>query len=169
MPRMLKDCQIIDLRHSKLQLPDDPKEAKKVEAEMWQTYEFEFEKRVYCDWHNRGIRPPFWFTWCCYSPVNNYRDLYEWKVMYGYTPTQKGVDPFWPEGVMPDENGYFVNGDLVSVRRPLLVHLQEELEKQARTKRGARERLEQFHAHKKAHKGAIPEEMFQELLGNLPE
>lgn len=168
MPRMLKDCIIVDLRHSELLLPSDPKEAKKVQGHMDETCEFQFVKKVYVDYYNRGIRPPYWFTWCRYSKTNDYRDLYEWKVMYGYTPVQKGIDPYWPDGVMPDENGFFVVGDLISVKRNLIDHLQESLENQARTRRGARERLEQFHEHKKAHHGAIPEDMFQELMGNLP-
>jgi len=165
--RMLDKMPIIDLRFSKLKLPEDPKEAEAAKKRMYETCHFVFERKAYADYYDRTRRSPYFFSWCRYDRRSEFRDLFEWKTE-GWTEIQRGEDPFWPEGCPPNEKGHFTSGDLIAVKRPLLDHIQEQLEQQAQSRGGARERLEKFHQARKAQGGAIPEAMFQELLGNLP-
>lgn len=168
MPGYLQGIKIVDLRHSELDLPENKNDAGKVKALMFETGEFAFKKKVYINFFDKGRRPPYWFTWCRYSPNNNYRDLYEWKVEWGYTPVNRDTDPFWPEPVAPNAEGNYVRGDLILVKIPLADHLKRKLEEQAVSNLGARAKLKQFNAAMRRSGAELPPEMIDRLMGELP-
>ena len=165
--RPLENMQFIDLRFSELDLPDDPKKAEIAKREMIQSCRFKFKRKAYVDYYDKTRRAPYYFSWGPYDKKQDFRGLFEWE-MDGWTKVQQGIDPYWPEGCPPSADGFFTNGDLIAMKRPLLEHIEEQLRQQAMSRRGARERLERFHRARKAQGGGIPEEMFQELLGDLP-
>lgn len=168
MTMIITDIKIVDMRHSELDLPQDEEKAKKAKAHMDETGEYKFTKKVYVNFYDKGRRPPYWFTWCRYSEKNNYMDLYEWKMTWGYTPVNRDEDPFWPEPTAPNGEGNYVVGDVILVKVKLIDHLKRKLEEQAMSSRGARAKLQQFNATMKKAGGALPDEMLEKLMGDLP-
>lgn len=167
----LDEVKIVDKRFSELELPKNPEEAKRAKIRMEKTGEYRFSKKVYINFYDKGRRPPYWFTWCRYSPNNNYQDLYEWKMTWGYIPVNRDTDPFWPEPIAPNPEGNYVLGDLILVRINLIDHIQRKLQEQSISSKGARAKLSQFNAAMKRAPGgsaALPEAMLEKLMGDLP-
>jgi len=171
MPAYLQGVKLVDLRNSELDLPEDKKSAEKVKALMYETGEFKFKpgKKMYVNFYDEGRRPPYWFTWCRYSETNNYRDLYEWKQQWGYSPVNRDNDPFWPEPVPPNPDGHYVVGDVILVKVPLVNHLKRVLEERAISNLGARAKLKQFNATMRQSGASLPPDMIEQMMGGLPE
>jgi hypothetical protein len=170
MTMIITDIRIVDMRYSELDLPSDPEKAKITKAHMEKTGEYKFKdgKKVYVNFYDKGRRPPYWFTWCRYSDKNNYMDLYEWRMTWGYTPVNRDEDPFWPEPTAPNPEGHYVVGDVILVKVNLIDHLKRRLEEQSMSSRGARAKLQQFNSAMKRAKGALPDDMLEKLMGDLP-
>ncbi len=152
----LQDIKVIDLRFSEVdKKKSNPKEGS-----------YEFKKKVYVDFKgNKEARPNYWFTWCRYDPVNNYRELREWKIMWGYTPVNIDTDPYWPESVPPDVNGNYVFGDLILVKCRLIDYLKRQLEDMQRSKSASQAKLDGWQAQMEKAGASIPESMIKELVG----
>ena len=152
----LQDIKLIDMRFSIWdKKKSDPKEGS-----------YEFDKKVYVDFMgNKEARPDVWFTWCRYDPSNNYRELREWKIMWGYTPVNIDTDPYWPESVPPDVNGNYVFGDLILVKCRLIDYLKRQLEDLKRSKSASQAKLDGWQAQMEKAGASIPESMIQELIG----
>ncbi len=152
----LQDIKVIDLRFSEVdKKKSNPKEGS-----------YEFKKKVYVDFKgNKEARPDVWFTWCRYDPVNNYRELRVWKIMWGYTPVNIDTDPYWPESVPPDASGNYVFGDLILVKCRLIDYLKRQLEDMQRSKSASQAKLDGWQAQMEKAGASIPESMIKELVG----
>lgn len=160
--------KFVFLPKSDLLLPDNPKEAEAEKQRMIETGEYEFEKQVFVDYHVPDLRPKHWLTWCRYWQPNGFRELYEQKTLYGYKEVKAEDFLYWPLGIPVNNSGHYVAGDLILVQRSLLRHLQEEFERRARTRGGARSKILEFNEKMKAGKGQLPTDMFEELIADLP-
>lgn len=152
----LQDIKVIDLRFSEWdKKKSNPKEGS-----------YEFSKKVYVDFKGiKEARPDVWFTWCRYDSVNNYRELREWKIMWGYTPVKRDTDPYWPESIPPDSNGNYVFGDLILVKCRLIDYLKRQLEDMKRSKSAPQAKLDGWKTEMEKQGASIPESMIQELIG----
>ena len=151
----ISDIKIVDLSFSKW----DEKKSNPQDGE------YEFDEKVYIDMYgNKESRPPWFFTWCRYSPQNNYREFREWKVT-GYTAVNVDEDKYWPEPLPPNENGHYVFGDVILVKRKLIDELKERLERQTMSKGAAAARLRDWQEKMEREGAAIPESMVKDLLG----
>ena len=132
--KYLPDIKVIDLRYSEWD-----KEKSKPRAGR-----YVFTKKVYVSWGAEGRVPPWWFSWCRYDPRSNYRELMEWQADYNATPVVFNEDPYWPETIAVNTEGYYQNGDVVLVKSPLIEHLERRLEEKRLTEGGGYKKLQQF-------------------------
>lgn len=106
----LQEMKIVDLRTSKW----DKAKSHPDKADYF------FTEKKYINYRgDRAAIPPFKFVWNRYNARDNYRDVRDWQTKYKasfVTPE----DGFWPEGVAPNESGYYVEGDLVLMKIPIL-------------------------------------------------
>ena len=151
----LSDIKIVDLRFSKWDK----------EKSNPQDGDYVFEEKKYIDMYgNKEARPPWYFTWCRYDPRNDYREFREWKVS-GYSAVQVDDEEYWPEPLAPNENGHYVFGDVICVKRPLIDELKYRMEKQSRNT-SARSKIEAFQEQMSRDGVGVPDSVLRELLGS---
>lgn len=122
MTLTLADIIKVDIKHSKGAVKNDDN--------TWT-----FEEPVKVNYMDKSRRPEYYYTWARYDKENNFRDLNYWKHALSY----KLVDPETEEDVHPlgcsIEDGYYVFGDAVFVKVPLLTHLERLVENAERGKK----------------------------------
>lgn len=152
----LSQIKIVDLRFSKWDKEtSDPSDGR-----------YEFSEKEYIDYHGKTKARPDWhFSWCRYDSRNNYRELRDWRIMWGYTPVKLDKDPYWPEPVPPDESGNYVLGDLILVKRRLIDELKDRVEKLKRSKGAGKAKLDDWQAKMEKQGASIPQSMVDELMG----
>jgi hypothetical protein len=92
---------------------------------------YDFKKIVY--YKNKDFRDgyihPYKLKWCMYSEKEYPRPfatLDEWKVKYKHAMTEVDIkDDYVPEGVRPNANGHYIDGDLILVKIPIELHMAE--------------------------------------------
>ncbi len=151
----LSDIKIVDLRFSKWDKEkSNPKDGK-----------YDFDKKAYVDMYGtKETRPPWFFTWCRYDPRNNYMEFRDWKIS-GYSAVQFDEDKYWPEPLSPNENGHYVFGDVIAVKRPLIDELKYRIEKQRRST-SAKSKIAAFQEKMASDGAGIPDSMLRDLLGS---
>jgi len=107
----LSEIKIVDLEHS-----DWDKEKSNREKG-----EYVFRQKEYIDYSTRTRRPPWFFTWVLNTPHDNYKDVRDHKIKWGFTYVTTD-DPYWPEGLEP-VNGHYEYGDVVLMKCPLINEL----------------------------------------------
>lgn len=110
----LGQVKVIDLRHS---VWDEKKSNRK-------KGDYVITKKAYVrDLYHSPMRSPWWFRWIRNEPTNRFREVRDAQID-GYTFVSLD-DPYWPEGVTPDEasEGHYTFGDVVLMKRPLLDEL----------------------------------------------
>ncbi|MCK9597891.1 MAG: hypothetical protein M0R06_02550 [Sphaerochaeta sp.] len=150
----LADIKIVDLKTSvvdeKLSKPKDGN--------------YEFKSKKYIDYKGRSGRPDYWFTWIRHEPSNNFRE--EREARYNsYTYVVQGVDPYWPEPLVPDAEGHYVYGDVVLMKRPLLTELDARI-KNAELSRGmAKAKVNAFNNALIGENAELSDKMIKSILG----
>ena len=177
----LPDAKTIDMNASKLAIDEkitelqksgkNKAELEKAKAEKKRQKEngdYEFTEMKYVDYKgDREARPPYWFTWCRWEPANNYLELREWKAKWNYTPVNVDEDNYWPFGLAPNSAGEYTFGDLIFVKCPLIDYLKKRQVDVNMSRGGAKAKLKKFHTDMNKAGGAIPEDMMDEMLGEL--
>lgn len=123
--------------------------------------DYDFNKRVLMSFRDNERIPPYFFTWVRYEPSNNYREFREAKVK-GWRPVLKGED-FWPSPLPPDENGYYLAGDVIFMRKSLKDYIMEKIEKQQRNINLAEDKLRAFNDELKSMGASIPDGVAEEF------
>ena len=152
---MLRDYKLVDLRRSKLKKGTDRKKG---------IYKFEPNGKVYVSWKDPATRPPDYIKWNRNAPY----DISRWEIKWGYSFVTI-EDPYWPEGLKPNEEGNYVyQTDMVLVKCPLENYVnkrKKEIEKSEMAS-GAKRREFQELARKSG--GALGEALEQRIFGSLP-
>jgi len=105
----IQDMKLVDLRMSKW----DKEKSDPAKGDYFFT-----EKRYINYRGDRAAAPPFKFIWARYNPIDNFRDMRDWKTRY--KASEVGLnDPYWPEGVAP-QNGKYIEGDAILMKVPIL-------------------------------------------------
>jgi len=164
----------IDAKITELQKKKDEKskglleKAKTEKKRQKTTGDYEFIEKKYVDFMgSKSARPPYWFTWCRYEPTNNYRELSSWKARWNYSTVNMDEDNYLPEGIVPNGEGNYTDGDLILVKCPLIDHLRRRKLEVDVSKGGARAKLEKFHSDMQRSGAAIPDEEAERMLGDL--
>jgi len=133
MPRFLSDIRIVDISHSEWdKKASDPKHGKYV-----------FTVKNYINYHEKARRPELFFSWCHYNPRDGLIGVRDWQVKFNYRYITIN-DPYWPEGLAPDEDGKYVFGDVVLMARPLVEELKDRIDNQNMANLAAGRKLEAF-------------------------
>ncbi|HUW46173.1 MAG TPA: hypothetical protein VMW50_10320 [Dehalococcoidia bacterium] len=180
--------RIIDFRHSRFDVDEEiakiniglktAKAEKKAELEERRkvllaekekqmiTADYKLTQKNYIDYLGvKTSRPPYFFSWCRYEELDNYRDLKMWKHEKGFVPVMVG-DGFAPEGVEPEGGKYFY-GDLIFVRRPLDRQLSERLMEIKLAKNAVSDRFKKFQSDMKAEGAEVRDEDLADLKAGL--
>jgi hypothetical protein len=116
----LQEINIVDLKNSKWDREkSDPTKGK---------YVFLPNKKRYIDYRgDSGARPPFKFIWNRYNPYSQppYKDIAEWQAKWKCELVKASDEDYWPEGVMPNQDGAYTNGDVILMKMPLEEYLQK--------------------------------------------
>lgn len=150
----LQDIKFVDLRHS-----DWDKEKSKRE-----TGEYIFDNKVYLKYRKN---PAFHLAWCRYNPHSTppYADLWEWQVMWGYTPVTT-MDDYWPEGIPPNADGKYVNGDLILVKTPMKNYLKKRADEMGASENASKAIINQFYNESKAMGMDVSKDTLQQILSS---
>lgn len=132
-------------------------------------YRFKEDQKHYINYGAPGTRPEYWFSWCRYEPTNGFRDLNEWRHLYGYVPVDPDADPYWPESVEVNAAGHYQFGDLVLVKCPLLRHLERRFLDIRLAMGGAKKKIEEFNRQMLREGGGLDERELLKILGEEPE
>ena len=150
----LGDIKTIDLKNSvvdeKLSKPEDGN--------------YVFKSKRYVAYNGSGPRPDWWFRWIRHEANNGFREEREARVE-GYSYVQSGVDPYWPESVPPDGDGHFVYGDVVLMKRPLMMELDARLENARLSKGMAQAKINAFKSKLHEEAADIPQGLIDEMIG----
>lgn len=126
--------------------------------------QYEFDSKKYIDYKGRAGRPDYWFQWIRHEPSNGFREEREARYNH-YTYVVKGVDPYWPEPLVADAEGHYVYGDVVLMKRPLLVEVNERL-KNAELSRGmAKAKVNAFKNALIGENADLSDKMIESILG----
>ncbi len=120
---------------------------------------YKFKKKVYVDYYGiTAPAPEHYLKWIRYDQTNNYRESRDMAAAMNYAYVKAGEDPYWPEGVGPNPDGYYVYGDLVLMKVPLKDYLVQRFEAIQQSKRGKNEAVARFEAEVEASGSSVPRE-----------
>ena len=111
----------------------------------------------------QGYIHPFKIKWCKYSEQDYPRPfatLHKWKISFKAEVLTIG-DDYWPEGMTPDAEGKYVDGDLVCVKIPIEEHVKTRKEAVRRSDEYARNVRTQFDDEMKKEGADIPKEWIE--------
>lgn len=129
--------------------------------------EYGFTKKAYINYESPDSVPRHHVAWCRYEPRNNYRELNEWKIKWGYTPVKADDFDYVAEGIPPNGTGYFVLGDLILVKTELIIYLRQRAKDIEISQRMAKGKgLRSFHELMKQQGASIPESTWDEIKGD---
>jgi len=150
----LQDIKLVDLKASKWdKAKSEPKKG---------TYVFSDKKYVDSKHPDASMRPQWKFLWNRYSPVDNYRDVRDWEIKWGFSFLTTD-DPYWPEGVPPDAEGKYVFGDLVMMKCPILNWIRKRKREIEASERAPEASKRAFMQEAKNHGIDVTEEVLEEM------
>ena len=130
-----------------------------------------FNKKVY--YKNRDFKEgyihPFKLKWCKYTEYDYPRPFatYDlWQKRYKATPVVIG-DDYWPEDERPDNEGKYVDRDLVLVKIPIEVHIEHRKRAVQKSEMQSRSVKKQFVDETKKAGIDIPEEVIDEEIERM--
>ncbi len=152
---LLSDVKIIDKRFSQYdEKKSDPKKGK-----------YAWIKKEYVDKRKFDKNKEWKLWWAPYDPELNLKKYYAWKAKLQYEPVDAVKDNFVADGAIINDSDWWVFGDLVLVKMPLLDYLQKKEMERKLTTRGGREEILAFQDQMKAQGAALPDSMIEEFLG----
>lgn len=127
----LRDIQLIDLRRSKLKRGADPKKG---------IYKFEPNGKIYVSWKDPATRPPHYVKWNRNTPY----DVERWRTLWDYSEVTI-EDPYWPEGIKPNEEGHYVYAtDMILMKCPLERYVEKRKKEIMKSELASRAKLKEF-------------------------
>lgn len=76
---------------------------------------YTFKKKVYVSWNDPATRPQHYVKWNRNTPY----DVEGWRTKWNYSEVTIN-DPYWPEGVKPNQEGHYVyRTDMILMKCPL--------------------------------------------------
>jgi hypothetical protein len=127
----LRDIKLVDLRRSKLKRSSNPKKG---------IYEFEPGGKVYISWKDSATRPPHYVKWNRNTPY----DIARWKTLWDYSEVTI-EDPYWPEGMKPNEEGHYVYAtDMILMKCPLENYVEKRKKEILKSEMASRAKLKEF-------------------------
>jgi hypothetical protein len=148
----IQDIHFVDLKNSSIDEKATDREKGK----------YAFKKKVYLRYkHN----PDYYLAWCRYTPHTTppYADMWEWETRWGYTPVTT-ADNYWPEGVPPNADGKYVNGDTILMKVPMIDHLKRRAGEIAASENASKGILNQFRNESRAMGVDLDEATLQGIL-----
>ena len=150
---LLRDIKLVDLQRSKLKRGTDPEKG---------IFKFEPNGKVYVSWKDPATRPQHYVKWNRNTPY----DIEGWKIKWNYSyVTTK--DPYWPEGIKPNQSGHYVyRTDMVLMKCPLADYVakrKKEIEKSELAVGAKRREYEQMVKQKGAQVVSIEKRILSEL------
>ncbi len=166
--RSLRDINAHILDMSKSTWEDETGAEKSLDVATWNKdvrvileKDLQLKTKVYYDAHSK---PKHWLWWCRWDPPKNI----EYKTAKNTLPASAVTvdrDPYWPEGMEPSAQGFFIHGDLILMKRPYVDHLKDEISRLKRSKVGAKSAMDEFKELAKR-EGAGLTDQEQEALGS---
>lgn len=99
-----------------------------------------FKNKVYISWRDPATRPPHYVKWNRNTPY----DVEGWKVKWNYSEVTI-EDPYWPEGVKPNEEGHYVyRTDMILMKCPLENYVEKRKKEIMRSEMASRAKLKEF-------------------------
>lgn len=126
---------------------------------------YDFEEKVYINYKRQQSRPDHWLIWVRNYPERPEFDEFRYLKSSGYQPVRVEDKLYWPEGLTPNENGYYTIGDLILMQYPLLSYVREQVEAEALTTKGGRAKLEEIESQIARDGGALPPEVADKFFG----
>ena len=152
---MLRDYKLVDLRRSKIDKKrSDPKKG---------IFKFEPNGKVYVSWKDAATRPPHYIKWNRNEPYAVSR----WEIKWGYSNVTI-EDPYWPEGLKPNEEGNYVyQTDMILVKCPLENYVEKRKKEIAKSELASAAKRKEFQDLAAKSGGALGKELEQRIYGEL--
>ena len=153
MGRLSKDIKVVDLKRSKVNWDkSDPKKGK---------YVFEPNGKKYIDYNSDASALPDHKVQPC---RNHPYDIDSWKYTHDYDFVTWEDKLYWPEGLVPNEEGHYVFKDLIWMQCPAMLYAERkrrEIEKAAGARKAA---IRQFESDAKKDGVGIDSQTLADLL-----
>ena len=144
--------RIIDLRYSKIdETKSDPKKGRFFGQKVY--YSTKGKKLADCPW---------WFAFCHQDREG--QEPNKWIVLMGYDFVEPG-DKFIPDGVPLNAEGHYQVGDVVLMKQPMRLHLEQKLERYKMEENQAQAIKDKFKAEAKRDGVQVNEEEIAKMLG----
>ena len=148
----LQELKLVDLNHSIIDKDNSKPEIG----------QYEFVEKKYVTYQDPEVRPTWYFSWCRYVPQNNYAEFNEWKWHWKFSKVVV-EDGFWPEGLAPDANGAYTNGDLILVKCPLSEYIKRRKHEIGLSEKSTKAVLDRFKNETKAAGVNLDESLIRSL------
>ena len=152
---MLRDYKLVDLRRSKLKRGTDPKKG---------IFKFEPNGKVYVSWKDSATRPPHYVKWNRNEPYA----ISRWETLWNYSNVTI-EDPYWPEGLKPNEEGNYVyQNDMILVKCPLQDYVEKRKKEIRKSEMASAAKRREFEDIARKAGGAIGAALEQRIFSELP-
>jgi hypothetical protein len=152
---LLQDVRIIDKRYSQF-------DAKKSDPDKGQ---YCWIKKEYIDGRRFDKNKEWKLWWAPYDVENNLKKYWAWKAKLQFEPVNVKKDPFVADGAIVNDTDWWVFGDLVLVKMPLLDYLMKKDAERRISKKGGKSELMSFYEQTKAQGAALPDNIIDDLMG----
>lgn len=154
---LLQDVRIIDKRFSQFdEKKSDPKKG-----------QYTWIKKEYVD-KRKFDKNKEWKLWLArYDVDSNLKQYWAWKAKLQFEPcvATDPSNPFVLDGGVVSSEGWWIFGDLVLVKMPLLDYLMMRERNMKISKKGGTSELMAFYEQTKAHGAALPDSIIDDLMG----
>ena len=151
---LLREVKLVDLRRSKVKKGSDPKKG---------LYKFEPGGKVYVSWKDPSIRPPHYVKWNRNTPF----DVESWKIKWNYSYVTI-EDPYWPEGIKPNEEGHYVyQTDMVLMKCPLEDYVKKRTKEIEKSELASRAKRREFEDMARKVGGSLGKSLEERIFGEL--
>ena len=128
---LLSEIQLIDKTRSKLKKGSDPKKG---------IYKFEPGGKIHVSWKDPATRPSHYVQWNRNTPY----DVESWRIKWNYSEVTI-EDPYWPEGIKPNEQGHYVYAtDMILMKCPLEDYVKKRKKEIMKSEMASRAKLREF-------------------------
>ena len=152
---LLQDVKIIDKRFSQF-------DAKKSEPKKGK---YTWIKKEYIDGRKFDKNKEWKLWWSPYDVDNNLKKYWAWKAKLQFEPIDAVEDNFVADGAIISSEGWWVFGDLVLVKMPLLDYLMRKDAERRISSKGGKSELMSFYEQTRAQGAALPDNIIDDLMG----
>ena len=153
MGRALHTIKIVDLKQSRVDWKkSDPEKGR---------YVFEPNGKKYIDYNSDSSALPAHKVQFCRNTPN---DIDQWKYQLDYDLVRWQDKLYWPEGIVPNGEGYYTFGDVILMQCPALIYAERKRKELERSRGAVKVALRQFHQDAKKDGVYVGEEQLHDLL-----